>query len=183
MTSKDEPPVPAPSPAEEASYEIERRYLVRVAPELWARLGQGTKLRQGYLHHGRPSVRIRFGERRGPVLTCKSGSGVRRREVETVVPEAVAEALWEAAGDHTVEKVRHRIGPWELDRFGGALEGLTLLEIELAHERDPVPQPPEGISILAEVTDVKGFTSGHLASLAPADARAFVAEAYRTFES
>ena len=181
MTTPDEPGASESIRDAPAFYEIERRYLVRVAPAVRARLGQGTELRQGYLRHGQPSVRIRFGEPRGPVLTCKSGSGVRRREVETVVPEPVAEALWEAAGDHTVAKVRHRIGPWELDRFSGALEGLTLLEIELADEDDPVPPAPEGISILGEVTDVKGFTSGHLASLTPRDARAFVVEAYRSF--
>jgi len=146
-------------------FEIERRYLVRVDPEVWARAGEGRLFRQGYLKGGRPSVRIRVGEARGAVLTCKSGTGVKRREVETVVPDDVADALFEAAGKRVLEKVRFVLGPWELDRFQGPLEGLTLLEIELEHEDDPVPEPPAGIEVIREVTDDKSLTSGALARM------------------
>lgn len=146
-------------------FEIERRYLVRVDPEVWARAGEGRLLRQGYLRGGKPSVRIRVGEARGAVLTCKSGRGVKRREVETVVPDDVAEALFAAAGKRVLEKVRFVLGPWELDRFQGHLEGLTLLEIELEHEDDPIPEPPHGIDVVREVTDDKSFNSGALARM------------------
>ena len=162
----------------EGTFEVERRYLVRVPGGFWGTLGEGWRLRQGYVTTGSPSVRIRVGEPRGPVLTCKSGSGVRRREVEAVVSPEVAEALFAAAGERVIEKVRHALGPWELDRFGGGLEGLALLEIELDGEGDAVPEPPDGVEIIREVTDDNRFTSSGLASMTSADQQGFVTAAY-----
>ncbi|HUF74852.1 MAG TPA: hypothetical protein VMM35_01175, partial [Longimicrobiales bacterium] len=104
-------------------WEIERRFLVRVAGGVRNTLGEGRHLRQGYVRNGKPSVRIRAGEARGSVLTCKSGSGIRRSEVETVVPDEVAEALFEAAEDRIIEKIRWELGGWTLDRFLGPLDG------------------------------------------------------------
>ena len=108
------------------AWEIERRFLVRVVNTLWYTLGDGHHYRQGYIRNGEPSVRIRTGEPRGAVLTCKIGSGIRREEVETVVPEEMAVRLMEAAEDRIVEKIRWKIGPWELDRSLGALDGLVV---------------------------------------------------------
>ncbi len=150
---------------EKGPFEIERRYLVRVDPGIWADLGDGLTFRQGYVRTGTPSVRIRTGEPRGPVLTLKSGKGRKRREVETVVPEDVAEGLLEAAEERVIDKVRYPVGRWELDRFQGPLEGLTLLEIELEHEDEPIPAPPPGIHVIREVTDSKHFTSSALARM------------------
>lgn len=161
------------------AWEIERRFLVRVDDTLWTRIGEGHHLRQGYVRNGEPSVRIRFGEPRGPVLTCKSGKGVRRKEVEAVVPQDVAEALFVAADDRTIEKVRFRLGPWELDRFLGPLEGLELLEVELDHEDSPVPESPAGVRLLREVTDDKRFVSGRLARMAPKKQKKLVRKAYK----
>jgi adenylate cyclase len=160
-------------------WEIERRFLVRVEEALWFTMGEGRHLRQGYVRNGQPSVRIRTGESRGPVLTCKSGAGVRRQEVETVVPEDMAAALFEAAEDRTIEKIRWQLGPWELDRFLGGLEGLALLELELDAEDAPVPPPPDGIHILREVTDDKRFVSGRLARMSKKDQKKLVKKAYK----
>lgn len=160
-------------------WEIERRFLVHVPEHVWLGLDDGHHLRQGYVRHGKPSVRIRFGEPRGAVLTCKSGKGVSRKEVETVVPDDVARALLVAAEDRTIEKVRFQIGPWELDRFLGPLDGLVMLEIELEHEDDLIPEPPNGVKVLREVTDDKRFISGHLASMTPKKQRKLVKRAYK----
>ena len=165
------------------AWEIERRYLVRVDGDLWARLGEGRALRQGYVRHREPSVRIRVGEARGPVLTLKKGKGVKRSEVETVVPEEVADALFEAAEDHVIEKTRWTLDGWELDRFGGGLEGLTLLEIELDSVDAPVSSPPAGIHILREVTNDKRFTSNHLARMKKKERSRFVRRAYEEVEA
>lgn len=160
-------------------WEIERRFLVQVEKVVWMSLGEGYHLRQGYVRNGKPSVRIRFGEPRGPVLTCKSGKGVRRKEVETVVPDDVAQALLLAAEDRTIEKIRFKIGRWELDRFLGSLEGLALMEIELEHEDERIPEPPEGVKVLREVTDDKRFVSGRLARMKAKKQKKLVKKAYK----
>ncbi len=161
------------------AWEIERRFLVRVADALWFQLGQGHHLRQGYVRNGEPSVRIRVGEPRGPVLTCTSGKGIRRHEVESIVSEEVAQALFEAAEERIIEKMRWRIGPWELDRFLGSLDGLALLEIELETEDMPLPDPPTDVQILREVTDDRRFVSGKLARMATKAQQKLVRKAYR----
>jgi CYTH domain-containing protein len=147
------------------AWEIERRFLMRVPESYWAQLGDGHHYKQGYIRNGQPSLRIRTGEPRGAVLATKSGSGVRRTEVETVVPDEMAPLLMELAEERVIEKIRFKIGPWELDRFLGALEGLALMEIELDDEADPLPDPPDVVEILREVTDDKRFVSGQLARL------------------
>lgn len=48
------------------TFEVERRYLVRVPEWVWGNLGHGWHLRQGYVATGSPSVRIRVGEPGGP---------------------------------------------------------------------------------------------------------------------
>jgi len=162
-----------------SGYEIERRFLVDVPDSLWSGLEPGLRYRQGYvLTDGVASVRIRTGEPRGPVLTVKSGRGIKRREVETVVSREMAEALFTACERRVLEKIRFRIGPWELDRFAGSLSGLALLEIELTHVEDAIPEPPRGISIIREVTMDNRFTSAHLAHLTERGRRAFVADVY-----
>lgn len=160
-------------------WEIERRFLVRVADAMWLRLGEGYHLRQGYVRNGEPSVRIRIGEARGAVLTCKSGSGIRRSENEAIVPDEMAQVLFRAAEDRVVEKIRWRVGDWELDRFLGPLDGLMLMEIELEAEDQAMPPVPEGIHILREVTDDKRFVSGHLARMPHKKQRKLVKKAYK----
>ena len=164
-------------------YEIERRFLVRPrSDDFWDGVGDGHHYRQGYVRNGKPSVRIRLGEPRGPVLTLKKGKGVKRREVETTVPSDVAEMLLEAAEDRIIEKIRFRVGPWEVDRFLGHFQGLFLMEVELEDEDDPLPEPPEGIDVLREVTDDKRFVSGHLARMSKREGRRLVETAYREVE-
>ena len=161
------------------SWEIERRFLVRVEEAVWYRLGEGYPLRQGYVRNGDPSVRIRVGEPRGAVLTSKSGAGIRRTEHETLVPDEIAEALFIAAEDRVIEKVRWRLGRWELDRFLGPLEGLAILEIELEAEDETLPEPPTEVLVLREVTDDKRFISGRLARMSAKKQRKLVKKAYK----
>ena len=162
-------------------WEIERRFLVRVSDGFWASAGAGSQLKQGYIRNGTPSVRIRVGEARGPVLTCKSGSGIKRREVETVVPLEMATVLLEAAEDRIIAKTRYRVGPWEVDRFVNDLQGLELMEIELATVDEEIPEPPAGVHVLQEVTDSNSFVNGRLARLTPKEQRTLVSQAYSGF--
>lgn len=161
------------------AWEIERRFLVRVSDALWLRLGEGYHLRQGYVRNGQPSVRVRTGEPRGAVLTCKSGNGIRRSEAESIVSTEVAAALFLASEDRVIEKIRFKVGDWELDRFLGPLDGLMLLEIELDSEDQPMPPVPDGVHILREVTDDKRFVSGHLARMPKKKQRKLVKKVYK----
>ena len=161
------------------AWEIERRFLVRVSDAVCYTLGEGHHYRQGYIRNGEPSIRIRTGEPRGAVLTCKIGQGIRREELETIVPADMAVRLLEAAEDRVVEKIRWKIGPWELDRFLGTLDGLRLMEIQLDAESDPLPDAPDGVQILREVTDDNRFVSSGLARLKPKKQRKFVKKAYK----
>ena len=161
------------------AWEIERRFLVRVADAMWLRLGEGYHLRQGYIRNGEPSVRVRIGEPRGAVLTCKSGQGIRRSEEEAVIPGEMAQVLFQAAEDRVIEKIRWRVGAWELDRFLGPLDGLMLMEIELETEDQTMPPVPDGVHILREVTDDKRFVSGHLARMPHRAQRRLVRKAYK----
>jgi CYTH domain-containing protein len=160
-------------------WEIERRFLVRVDDAVWYRLGEGYHLRQGYVLNGNPSLRVRTGEPRGAVITTKSGAGIRREEHEAIVPEEIAQALFKASEDRVIEKVRWKLGPWELDRFLGALEGLALLEIELESEDANLPPLPQDVHVLREVTDDKRFVSGRLARMSPKKQRKAVKRAYK----
>ena len=53
------------------------------------------------------------------------------------------------------------------------------MEIELNDESDPLPDPPQGVRILREVTDDNRFVSGRLARMKPKKQRKFVKKAYK----
>jgi CYTH domain-containing protein len=163
-------------------WEIERRFLVRVPDGRWPPRAEAHHLRQGYVRHGDPSVRIRTGEPRGPVLTCKGGKGVRRSEVEMVVTDEIAAALFAAAGEHVLEKLRFPLGRWTVDRFLGDLDGLELMEIELEAEDEELPRSPKHVLVLREVTDDRRFVSGRLAALDPKERRKLVKKVYEEVE-
>jgi len=147
--------------------EIERRFLVR-SGALPARLPHGARLLQGYLGFA-PLVRVRTvrplrnGKDRA-YLTVK-GTGTRiRAEFEYPIPLRDATALLALCGSMTIQKVRRRIGPWELDCYEGRHAGLWLAEIELSRPDQPLPDPlPDWIG--PEVTDDPRYTNSRLARL------------------
>jgi adenylate cyclase len=111
--------------------EIERRFLIR--PERLPALPRGDALVQGYLAFA-PVIRVRIrrspGGRLAAFLTIK-GRGTRRRaEFEYPIPLAHARAIMKLCGPAVIRKTRHHLGPWELDRYSGLLQGLWLAEVE-----------------------------------------------------
>jgi adenylate cyclase len=114
--------------------EIERKFLVPVVPGSLA-LGNGSRLRQGYLAIDGPvEVRVRR-DGDAAVLTVKAGSGRARTEVERDLSPSEADELWPATEGRRVEKVRHRVPlptgeVLELDVYEGALAGLVTAEVE-----------------------------------------------------
>jgi CYTH domain-containing protein len=62
------------------AWEMERRFLFRVADGLWYTLSDGHHYGQGYIWNGEPSVRIRTGEPRGARPHIQDRLGHPKRE-------------------------------------------------------------------------------------------------------
>lgn len=144
--------------------EIERRFLVATIPEP---LPRPTRIVQGYLMIGPPSVRVRSADGTC-TLTIKTGTGVARTEIERPLDAVEFDALFPATDGCRVDKRRHRIDlddghTAELDLFDGPLSGCRLVEVEF-------PDVDEATAFLipswfgAEVTDDHRYTNAALAS-------------------
>lgn len=125
--------------------EIERKFLA--TPAVLPLCRSGTLLVQGYLYtdaHNTLRVR-RAGDR--AFLTWKGAkSGATREEVECEVPLQMGEELLaDVSPNERIEKMRYRVehagAAWDVDVFKGALDGLILAEIEMAHEDELVVLP------------------------------------------
>ena len=135
--------------------EIERRFLVAVLPEP---LPRPCRIVQGYLMTAPAAVRVRSADGQY-TLTIKSGSGLRRTEIERGLDAAEFDALWEVATDLRIDKRRHRIelghgAVAELDLFDGDLAGRRLVEVEFADEVSAAafePPPWFGREVTADV--------------------------------
>ena len=143
--------------------ERERRFLVDGLPEP---LPTGEPIEQAYITTGPASVRVR---RQGDALTLtiKTGSGMRRVEVERTLTPDEFDAVWEAATELRIEKIRHRLDldaglVAELDLFGGALDGRRLVEVEFTTDEAAREfEPPAWFG--REVTDDGRYTNASLA--------------------
>lgn len=119
--------------------EIERKFLV--SGEGWrSEVESSARLQQFYLVAGKGrSVRIRIEDGVEAKLTMKFGMQARMRdEFEYAIPLAEAEEMRGFAVGRIIEKtrniVRHKGRRYEVDIFGGALDGLTMAELETAEE-------------------------------------------------
>jgi len=119
--------------------EIERKFLVR--PELLPALPAGEALAQGYLST-EPVVRVRLIRQGGSAargkLTIKGPGFLSRAEYEYEIPAADAEELLRLC-KRRLQKIRYRIGRWEIDEFTD--RALWLAEIELQGEAEPFERP------------------------------------------
>lgn len=118
--------------------EIERKFLVSVAPDLSG--ATSAKIRQGYLTSPEDSVEIRLRDTDGVcVMTFKSGEGVVRVERELPVTQAQFDTLWPETDGRRVEKTRWTGAlpgglVFEYDDFEGALAPLKMVEVEFTSE-------------------------------------------------
>ena len=120
--------------------EIERKWLVGDPP-----VDLGTvpsrRIDQGYVAIDPDSteVRVRRADAEA-VMTVKQGAGGIRAEEEFAIPPDRFERLWPLTAGRRVQKRRHLIpGPdgltFELDVYGGDLEGLKVVEVEFPDEQ------------------------------------------------
>lgn len=125
--------------------EIERKFRVARLPEA---LPPARDLRQAYVAvDGDVEVRVRS-EDGACSLTVKGGTGLERAEVEIPIDAAHFDQLWALAGERIIEKSRHRVEVGahtaELDRYGGRLAGLAVVEVEFGSRADAEAFTPPG---------------------------------------
>lgn len=147
--------------------EIEYKYLAFTGHEF--EYDRARIIDSAYLSIGDPEVRIaRYrGEEGTYQLTVKSGAGLVREEIIVDLDDVKGAELFNLA-PHKVSKTRYNVGRWELDIFLGRHLGLVTAEIEMASEDEPVPAPPRGIVLLADVTRAPEYKNKRLASASDA---------------
>ena len=126
--------------------EIERKFLVRSDAWRGAAARAPIAIRQGYLVAGEgASVRVRIADENATLTIKGERDGRTREEFEYPIPVADAYGLHALCPHPLIEKQRHEITHggklWEVDEFGGALEGLVIAEVELEREDDLVELP------------------------------------------
>lgn len=145
--------------------EVERKFLVDGSG--WrAGADAGVEISQFYLMYGEGrSARVRVKNGGAAALTLKFGGAQRvRDEFEYAIPLADAEAMRPLAMGAVIVKTRHRVEHgghvYEVDRFGGVLEGLVIAELETP---DPVADADLPGWIGTEVTGDGAYYNASLA--------------------
>ena len=146
--------------------EIERKFLVNEIPEDLYKY-PSSHISQGYLEvkDDGAEVRIRSKEDRF-FKTVKSGQGLERKEIETVIGSEMYNKLWPKTAGMRIEKRRHEI-PYEgyvieLDIYLGDLAGLIVAEVEFdSVEASGRFTPPSWFG--EEVTNDPGYKNRNLA--------------------
>lgn len=135
--------------------EIERKFLV--ANENWRTLyTRKQQLRDGLIASSpEAKVRVRIYEDKATLTVKSKAVGRVRAEFEyEIPPEDATELLNKHCLNSVLDKTRfyvpYRGFQWEIDVYGGVLEGVVLAEVELTHADADVPLP-EWIG--QEVTD------------------------------
>lgn len=142
--------------------EIERKFLVK--NDNWQNMADnGEEIVQGYISTWpNPTVRIRTRGEHAYLTIKGSNHGIERDEWEYEIPKDEAEEMLKLCNQNTlIEKIRYRVGRWEIDAFKGRLSGLVLAEIELTSADEKVTLPD---FIGPEVTDDSRYYNSSLAS-------------------
>jgi len=145
--------------------EIERKFLVR--SDAWrSRVARIIAIRQFYLSIGADrSTRVRISDGSSARLTFKFGSNLPERdEYEYPIPLDEALSMKAFAIGSMIEKRRHHVPHggyiYEVDVFGGELEGLIVAELETP---DHVPDGALPDWLGREVTGDQRYSNAVLA--------------------
>jgi CYTH domain-containing protein len=150
-----------------AGREIERKFLVRQAPE-GLDAHPSDDIDQGYVAVTRDGVEVRvrsYGPR--AALTIKSGRGMARLEEEFEIDQRRFRSLWPLTEGRRLQKTRYRIpaagATIELDIYKGALEGLVIAEVEFDSVQSAAAfSPPDWFG--REITDDPAYKNQCLAT-------------------
>lgn len=108
------------------------------------------------------TVRIRIKDDQAYITVKSLVTGISRDEWEYPIPLCDAEEMMDRCRTGRIIEKRRYIVPfdghvWEVDKFGGALDGIVIAEIELDHDDDRFIIPP---FVGKEVTgDVRYYNS------------------------
>jgi CYTH domain-containing protein len=147
--------------------EIERKFLV--ASNDWqAEAGSGRSFQQAIVFSERArTLRVRIVDDKHATLTIKvgiDGSTMSRHEFEYELPIADGQELLKLASGNTISKMRYEVPRgghvWEIDVYGGELEGLVVAEVEMRSE-DETPELPSWLG--RELTGDRRFSNQALA--------------------
>lgn len=126
--------------------EIERKFLV--ADQSFRELATSQiHIKQGYLSRDADAtVRIRIANDNAYLTVKTRNDGCVRNEFEYAIPADDAEAMLAICKGFVIDKTRHIVPfgghTWEVDEFHGALDGVTLAEIELPSADAEFQTPP-----------------------------------------
>jgi adenylate cyclase len=142
--------------------EIERKFLV--ANDLWRGAAVGSEtIREGFVAAFIDrKVRVRTSAERATLTVKTARLGMTCSEFEYEIPRADAEEMLTLfCARATLSKTRHRVPHggfmWEVDVYGGALEGVILAEVEIERADVEPPLPPW---VGAEVTGDPRYKKG-----------------------
>lgn len=147
--------------------EIERKFIASDAVLEHCRVG--IPIVQGYLYSDAANtIRVRRAGSQAFMAWKGKRKGCSRQEYQhEICLESAQLTLARLRPDCRIEKTRYHVGyagvMWEVDVFAGALSGLILAEIELAHESQGLVLPPW---IVREVTLDERYRNSRLASQA-----------------
>lgn len=147
--------------------EIERKFIV--INELYEIMStECERIEQYYLSaHPQHTVRVRIYGSRGFLTVKGPNSGAQRHEWEYEIPVDEARDMIALCGGLGLSKTRYRVPfggfVWEVDRYHGRHEGLTVAEVELPSEGTAFDLPP---FVGSEVTGQPRYYNSVLAGLA-----------------
>ncbi|HVY55081.1 MAG TPA: AAA family ATPase [Thermodesulfobacteriota bacterium] len=146
--------------------EIERKFLVNEIPEDLYKY-PSSHISQGYLEVTDDETEVRIRGKEGRFFkTVKSGQGLERKEIETVIGDEAYNELWPKTAGRRIEKRRYEV-PYEahvieLDIYLGDLAGLIVAEVEFESVEESTRfMPPQWFG--REVTDDSRYKNRNLA--------------------
>jgi CYTH domain-containing protein len=124
--------------------EIERKFAVTNPSIIEGRLG--SAIIQGYIADDPMTVRVRIMDAEAFLTMKRRKSGIERDEYEFPIPMHHARELIEKhCRGNVIEKTRYRIQHsglvFEVDAFGGLLDGLLIAEVELENADQEIDMP------------------------------------------
>ena len=164
--------------------EIERKYLAKINPQTLPIPEEVVEVEQGYIVAASTwEWRVRRVVHRGPLTgddygrdyttAIKIGNGFVRKEYEYYIPHMLYALLSVLVPKGTwIHKTRLGISKWAVDIFDGDLKGLVLSEIEIDSEQEELPQIPEGLTLIGDVTGNTIFSNKCLSRIGPLGSQA-----------